>query len=322
MLFESAIFWILFAGFINASFVIPARYLKSFSNTYTWFYHSILGLIILPWLILYILFPWKFQYYLLLPPNILLFLLFCGLLFGLGQLCFAYAIESIGIALSFAINLGIGVTLGSLFVVIHNQEFMTKLSIAALLAVLLILFSLLCYYKAGKDNKILNKNHYRSGWLLATFAGVTSGLQNVAFVLVASHKNTLLPSNNLFWVWPPFLAMAGFMMALGFWIKSPKKGLYSFIINDSIVKKILGILIMGLCFTGSLALYSIGMSRLTIHEEVLGWPAFMVAIILTSQMWGFAYKEHARSNRIQNAYRIVSIIFLIAAIILLSINSN
>lgn len=313
---------------MNGSFVIPARYVKSFVNEKIWLYHSIIGLVIIPWIILFLTLPGAVHDYTLLHPSILLFLVFGGIIFGLGQICFAHAIESIGIALSFTINLGIGVTIGSMFVVFYKSAFFTTEGHFVTLAVFLIVCSLIVYYFAGKVRKygVDQKNiddqqgRYHAGWLLATLAGLASGFQNITFIIVASH-HTQFQTSNSFWVWPPFLLAASLPMFLGFRYRMNKTKADN--INGVVIlKNITLITLMGLFFTGSLALYSGGMSQLSHQQQIIGWPAFMVSIIFASQVWGWLQRKPGSTTVKSNFYMFCSATLLVMAIIILAVKSG
>ena len=322
-----SLFPIIIAGVINGSFVIPARYIKNISHEKVWFYHSIIGLGIIPWIMLFLFFPILMQAYYALPLNLWVYIMVGGIIFGLGQVCFAKAIKHLGIALSFAINLGIGVTIGSLFVVFKASNFFTFQSYEVILAVALIVVSLVFYYfstkKTEKNNKINNKdkegnapNFYQTGWILASLAGVASGFQNITFVFVGFYAKTQFPMANLlnsFWVWPPFLFAAALPMMIGFGsqLKIKEKTIK--------IKNSLLIILMGLCFTGSLVLYSNGMSRLPGNQKMLGWPILMILIILTSQAWGWIYGEFKNNVLRNKVYRIISLLLLIVSIVILSL---
>jgi L-rhamnose-H+ transport protein len=328
MLINLSVLPIVFAGLLNGSFVIPARYIKNFFNEQIWFYHSIIGLAIIPWVILAIILPHAVHNYLLLQPAILIFLIFGGAIFGLGQICFASAIESIGVALSFAINLGIGVTIGSMFVVFYKGAFFTEQGYLVTLAVLLIICSLIISYFSGKNHNqnCLSYQHnakYHAGWLLASLTGVASGLQNITFVIVAFHSKTQFQTSDAFWVWPPFLLAAAIPMLLGFLYKAKKKEETnaSIATNALNTKNIILLILMGLFFTGSLALYSDGMSQLTHQQQIIGWPAFMVSIILASQLWGWLYREANGTTIRGKVYMLCSVLLLVVAIILLAIEA-
>ena len=128
MLEKLSLLWLLVAGIMNGSFVIPMRFAKDLNAKHIWFFHSIIGLIIVPWLILGIWFSHTASYYKFLASDLLYLLAITGVAFGIGQVCFFYAIEKLGVALAFVINLSIGVTLGSLFVVFYKHLFLSDLN--------------------------------------------------------------------------------------------------------------------------------------------------------------------------------------------------
>lgn len=313
---------ILIAGLMNGSFVIPAKYIKNFTSEKIWLCHSIIGLTLIPWAILIYSSPGAFHNYLYLKNDILLFIIFGGMIFGLGQVFFAYAIESIGVALSFTINLGIGVTIGSMFLVFYKTTTFTIQHYFVTIAVILIICSLVIYYFSARTRKSYeNFNvHYHTGWLLASLAGFASGLQNIVFVIVAFHTETQFKANHSFWVWPPFLLAAATVMVIGFSFRMIKKQKITqstpVLLN---FKNILLIAVMGACFTGSLALYSDGMSKLADQQKVIGWPIFMVAIILTCQAWGWLYGESKGLAIKSKLYLLCSILLLGIAISILAV---
>lgn len=327
MLFIPQFLLIILAGIMNGSFIIPARYLPTLPNEKIWVYHSIIGLALIPWIILAFSQPETLSYYISLSSISWRFLIVSGAIFGIGQVCFAYAIVSIGVALSFVINLSIGVTIGSLFVVFYRVVVFSIHGYLVLLAVLLIISSLILYYFSGKEDNhqshstLLQNVHYRKGWLLASLTGITSGLQNIAFIMIVSHNSEALQGSGSFWVWPPFLLSAAIPMAIGFlytlkkYPVTPKLSCSSWFFSLN-AKSLALIGLMGVLFTGSLALYSIGMDKLSATQQVIGWPTFMIAIILISQVWGWLYKEPIK-NKFYQLFS--STALLIIAIILLAL---
>lgn len=304
---------------MNGSFVIPAKYIKNYSTAKTWLFHSIIGLSIIPWIILSFISPGIIHNYWLLDSPTLILLILGGILFGIGQVCFAYAIETIGVGLSFAINLGIAVTIGSLFVAFYKSAIFSLKNYFVVLAVFLIVISLVCNYFSSKkyDQPHLNK-HYHRGWLLAAIAGLASGFQNIIFVIIAFHTKTEFQTINSFWVWPPFLLAAAVPMIIGFAYRikrfSPQNPTHTL----SAIFNFFLIAMMGLFFTGSLALYSGGMTQLTSAHQAIGWPVFMVMIILTSQSWSWFFGETKNIVLKQKFHKLISIGLLIASILILA----
>lgn len=317
---------IIVAGLMNGSFAIPARHLPQ-NHTHTlWFYHSILGLGIIPWIMLAAFWPEIFQHYLHFPPLILACVLSSGLVFGLGQICFVHAISTIGMALSFAINLGLDVTIGSLFVVFYQSQLMTEQGFFVMTAIVLILSALTLSYHAGKiktetqSSIAPEQNQYITGWILAAIAGVASGFQNISFFWVAFHAHTIFEQDNAFWVWPPFLIAAAIPMAWAFLKKMQASGtsFHSEHAHFLTLKNLGSLTVMGLFFTGSLAIYSGTMGYMTPQQRTLGWPAFTVSIILASQIWGLVYKENPNTGFKIRLYQLISLFFLVGAIFILA----
>lgn len=318
-----SIFYIILAGIINASFVVPTKFIKSFSYEKSWFYHSIFGLMILPWILLLLYTPSAIFHYSSLSADILWFIIFGGLIFGIGQSCFSYSIKYIGIARSFAVNLGIGSTLGSLAVILMNHALFTQKGLLTCIAVFLVIMGLALYYfaepaKLTEEEKSVGFAHYK-GWILSSIAGIASGLQNVVFVYVAFHTPAKQIMQNSFWVWPLFLFAAGIPMSIQFWRALKKNPQENILFSSKLIKDSMLIAVMGLCFSGSLVVYSYAMSLLSDKGQVIGWPLLMISIILSTQFLGKLFDgDHANSLR-GKYFRITSVILLIVSVILLSV---
>lgn len=315
---EFGIFFIVLAGIINASFVIPAKLIKGVPSEVVWLLHSIVSLVIIPWLLLCILFTVPLHFYSFLSASDLFILIVGGFLFGVGQTCFYLAIEKLGIALSFVINLGLGVTIGSLLAAVYEHVLLTRQGWIVIAAVALILLGLFLYYKSkGSLQKNtcsdLYKNSYILGWVFAVITGITSGLQNISFVIVSSKVHDA----GSYWFWPPFLTIAAIPMFIGFYFFSRKLNKRPRLFHLVSYRVLPGVIVMGLCFTGSLALYSLGMSHLVSSQKVVGWPLLMIFTILTSQLWGKLMGEMKAYVCRQQVLVISSILIFIAAICLI-----
>lgn len=306
------IIFILFAGVINGSFVTPGKFIKHLVPSQTWFLHSIIGLIIVPWVIAVLDHSLKLKIYLEIDYTAWLFLFFGGLIFGFGQVCFFKAIHKIGLAKSFAVNLSMGVVIGSMFVVLDQEILMSYQGAMVTTSVLFILIGIvLNYFSVAKKSNVKDN----SGWIFAFLAGIASGIQNIVFYKLSFLQQLGVISHSLFWIWPPFLLFASLPMMFYFLSENTflKAGFFG---TRNLFKNFSLIILMGLLFTGSLFLYSKGMGILTLQYKSIGWPIFMICIILASQAWGIFFKEAKHDNVI---YKTVSVVLLILAIIILSI---
>jgi L-rhamnose-H+ transport protein len=321
MTINSNIVVLILAGLMNGSFVIPANYMKNISYEKKWFLHSLIGCAVIPWTIFFLTMSNTIPNYWLLNSRMWTLLIISGFFFGIGQVCFAYAIEIIGIALSFTINIGTGLTIGSLFVILYEEALFTSQGYLVIFAVLLILIGLIINYLSGRKSLRSSygyqNKYYHLGWILALVTGITSGLQNISFIILAFQNTLNLQSSNSFWVWPPFLLAAALPMLVGFGYQLYKKN-KSIFFDFHYVRNILLVSIMGFFFTGSLAFYSKGMSQMNRQQQIIGWPTFMVSIILVSQIWGWFYHESMNDRKTSRYYQISSVILLMVAIFLLA----
>jgi L-rhamnose-H+ transport protein len=312
---------IILAGIMNGSFVVPTRYTKGLTQAKTWCLHSIIGMLIIPWGILFCFSPESFANYKLLPFNDLCLIIVSGLIFGIGQIGFAKSIEKLGIALSFTINISLGVIIGSLYVVFYKHAFFTLKGALVVVSVLLIVFGLIIKYFSTSTSQAsgYKSNYFIIGWLLALFTGITSGLQNITFVTIAFSHNIHIQAQSSFWVWPLFLTIGALPMFIGFlYLSSKEKSADKRNMVSTKAINLCFIIVMGIFFAGSLYMYSYGMDHLHGKLQIVGWPTFMVGIILTTQIWGYIYREHHISKQ-QLVYQATSIVLLLTAIIILSL---
>jgi L-rhamnose-H+ transport protein len=317
MLFDLSFLLIIFSGIINGSFIISTRKMRIKNNEQVWKWYGIFGYVLIPWLIVVIFAPTEALNFFSLPTQDFLFIFIGGLFFGFGQLLFAYAIETIGIALSFAINLGIGTVIGSMFTVLYQHQFFSFRGALTLAAVFLTLIGLVLYYVSSKkDGDSLNPVElgYNFGCLLAIVTGLTTGLQNIVFVSTSSLQQHLFQHLGSFWVWPLFLLSASIPFIVGFHYRMKQKSITPITFQRQEWARLF---LMGMCFTGSLLGYSWGSSSLGAQKEVIAWPAFMVSIILITQIWGVALGEFKDSRRKAGFVRCISIGLMIVAIIVL-----
>ena len=142
-----------------------------------------------------------------------------GFLFGVGQVCFALALKSIGFGLGFLINIGLGTGLGFLLplLVFHSEKIFTPFGVSTLVGLAFIVIGLLISYLAGNKRDCIVQSQtlngsikYRWSILLAVVAGIFSAGQNFTFAITANMQQLALAAgfNSLaaaILIWPLFL---------------------------------------------------------------------------------------------------------------------
>jgi len=285
-----------FAGAINGSFALPSKRLTRWTYQRIWLNYSIWAFLLFPCLFVTLLAPSAWRIYTQMPAHLLAIILIGGFLFAIGQICFAKTLQLIGFSLGFLINIGIGTALGSLIPLLlqHSNQAFTTQSTIAMIGIAVIIAGLLLSYVAGlkrdrAENKITKSNHFFLGVLLAVCAGIFSAGQNITFSYTAvlqqyalqSGVNHLVAANI---IWPAFLIAtffpyAAYMISLRYQHRSAENNYRSFTYYGATM-------FMGACWFFSLILYSAGSLMIGSLGPIIGWPLFMVCIILFSNMWG------------------------------------
>jgi len=81
-------------------------------------------------------------------------------------------------------------------------------------------------------------------------------------------------------------------------------------------------MIMGLLWTGSLALYGASATSMSTMGPILGWPLFMSVIIITSSVWGFATREWRGAGHKAITVMLAGILFLILGFCVIALASR
>lgn len=330
-----ALFYTMLGGIINGSFALPAKHAKPWQFENIWLNYAIWAFLILPWLIVFMLEGNVWSVYNATPSDFLLILMIGGMLFGIGQVCFALALNNIGLGLGFLINIGLGTALGVLLPLafIHPEQLFSAFGLTTQLALLFIFIGLFLSYRAGKLRDALSpqsteikssKNHYLLGVILAMLAGVFSAGQNFTFAATHSMQGIALdqgahPLAASTVIWPLFLLFAFIPYAIYMIYlhrKNHSLGAYRL---PHFPRNMLLALVMGTFWYGSLIFYSQSSLLLGKLGPVVAWPLFMVLIILTSSFWGWRDKEWVGASKQAKSYALLSVGSLVVAVVILAI---
>lgn len=330
-----AILFTVIAGIMNGSFALPIKYCKPWVFENIWLHYAFWALLILPWITVLILDPKVWQIYAATPPYTLAILLIGGFIFGVGQVCFALALNIIGFGLGFALNIGLGTGLGFLLplLLLHPNQIFTPVGLATLIGLLFIILGLALSYKAGRkrDQEKLqaylihdeSNSQYALGVTLAVIAGLCSAGQNITFALTGNMQQIALASGTsslaaAVIIWPAFLTCS-FIPYIAYMI-------YLHLVNDSFVfykkpgffKNSCFAILMGAFWYGSLIFYSKASLLIGSLGPVIAWPLFMVLIILTSNFWGWIHGEWAGCSFKIKRTVALALSFLALAVIVLA----
>jgi L-rhamnose-H+ transport protein len=266
-----------------------------------------LALFVLPWIVALLTVPRLWECYQSESRALLLVITF-GAGYGIGAICFGLGVEAIGIALNFAIALGTATAVGSAIPLLwfHSASIFTRQGFVIEAGIALIIIGIVLCGIAGRSKerdqaRETNDTKPRSsafgkGLALAIIAGAGSAFQNLGLAFGTPLLNRAAQlgtgqSSQANVIWAPLLS-ATFIPYLVFcarlWKKNHSWKLY-------FAPKTAGYwffgFVMGALWFSSIVAYGAAAARMADLGPVLGWPIFMSAIILASNVWGLALGE-------------------------------
>jgi len=306
------------AGVLNGSFATPTRFMNGWRWENVWALWALLSMLILPWATAFITVPDLLALYAApeLHHALLLVILF-GAGYGIAAICFGLGVEAIGIALNFAIALGTATVVGSAIplVWLHPESILTRQGFVIATGIALVVIGIVLCGIAGRSKerdqtKQANQenraapSHFARGLAFALVAGAGSAFQNLGLafgvpLLDRARDQGVAQSYQSSVIWAPLLTatlVPYLLFCARLWKKNHSWNL--FFAPRTANYWLFGLIMAGLWFS-SLIVYGAAAARMADLGPVLGWPLFMSAIILTSNVWGLAlgeWKDAARSS--------------------------
>jgi L-rhamnose-H+ transport protein len=332
----------LIAGVVNGSFAAPTKYAKHWKWENIWAVWGVVAMFVFPWLLAFLTLPNLMDLYRTAEPKTLLLMIGFGFGFGLAQIFFGLGIAAVGIALNFAIAIGLSTAIGSLVPLVLKQRDMIFTAKGALIiaGVSVILVGIVICAIAGrlkekqaqqaappKRESSAVTMSFKMGLLMTILAGLGSPLINfgLAFgdpLLARAAELGVGPANRANLIWAP-LVTASLVPYLAYcihlWWKNGTWHLYAH--PGTGLNWLFGA-VMGLLWMGSVWIYGVASARMANMGPILGWPLFMSVIIITSNAWGFLTGEWRGAGRKPLLTMVVGILFLILGFCTLAFGSR
>jgi L-rhamnose-H+ transport protein len=320
------------AGIMNAAFAIPMKFTKKWAWENIWAVWSAYALLIMPAAIAYVTVPHLGEVYSQAGFRNVLLVAMCGLAWGVAQVLFGLAVHAIGIALAFAIVLGLSAAIGSLIPLIqlHPDKVFTPAGLGVIAGVVLVVIGVaVCAIAGHKREKATvktvsdNKMPFSAGLACAILSGLGAAAMNfgVAFGGAVIHS-ALSSGTNPLWtinaVWFP-LMVAGAIpnVAYCFYLMQKNRTSGNFSLPGT--GSYWGLaLIMAFFWFASTIIYGVASSKLGELGPVLGWPFFMSLIVIMASVFGFLTGEWKDAGKTPLRVQMAGVGILILAVIVLS----
>jgi L-rhamnose-H+ transport protein len=315
------------AGLVQGSFALPMKYTGKWKWEHTWSMWSVWALVIVPWIIGLATVPRLFEVYRAVSFDALLRTFAISLGWGIGAITFGMGVELVGMALGFAIIMGLSVALGSLIPLFMQPE--KAFSQAGLLIVTGVVVMMLGIaigaraamlkeraLAAGARQQGLTQGSMLKGLLVCVLAGVCGALMNVAFVVgqpIQDKAQALgaSPTSAPNAVWCIAL-LGGFMVNFGYccYLMTRNKNWATFRVAGSGANWIFSAA-MGLMWMGSLAIYGTCSTLMGPLGKAMGFAVFLGIAIVTGNLWGVVTGEWRGSGRGPRQWMVASVVVLL-----------
>ena len=324
---------VLVGGFLNGSWVLPMKRLTSWRWENTWLAFSILGMVVIPWIVAVATVPQLGAILGGASGATLAKVLIFGFGWGVGNVLFGLGVNRLGLAVGYGIILGLIAPIGTFLplVVLHPERLWTGQGLALMIGTVLVVVGILFCAIAGRRREQEGKTlapmiqaGFLIGLVICIASGILSPMLNFAFVFgeelqrqTAASGVSASMSSNALWA---LTMTAGFVANAGYAIyllgKNHTWGV--FLTSPRPIGSWAGTGLMGVVLFASFMAYGSGATALGPLGGIVGWPLFMSMALITSNAWGAITGEWKGASRRAYGLSLVGIAFLIVAIVVIS----
>ncbi len=204
---------VVLGGMLNGSFAAPMKRLSAWKWENIWLIYAFSGLLILPWAVALVTVPHLGSVFQQSSGAVLAKVALFGFAWGIGGLLFGQGLARVGLALGFALILGITSSFGALLplIVLHRDQLWLRPGLALMAGTVVMTVGLVFLAVAGmRRERDLAASTERSGFgvglIICILSGIFSAMLNFAFVFgeemrqLALHAGASTPmSGNAIW---------------------------------------------------------------------------------------------------------------------------
>jgi len=292
------------AGLMVGNCMLPLNYLRRWRWENAWIIFTLVALVLVPWALAFLRVPNLLSVYGQVDSASFMIPFLYGAGWGVAQVLFGLAVIRAGMALSFAITIGLSAGLGSLVPILlrHPQALVTGRGLVFLLGQFLMVTGVVVCCWAGRRREREQRSEitattaksYVAGVSLAALAGLLAPMLNYALAFGDNLIHEALRQHTLradapYAVWPIALAGGAVPNILyPLWLLQRNKTWANFFPLWPEIR--LGV-IMGLLWMGSVAIYGMATTLLGVLGASIGWSIYQICIIVMANVSGWIAGE-------------------------------
>jgi L-rhamnose-H+ transport protein len=323
------------AGILQGSFAAPMKRLSRWRWENSWLVFAVSGLIVFPWIVNFATVPNVMSVYSGTSFFTLIKVFAFGLLWGAGATLFGLGISRVGMALGFALILGITASFGSLLpmAILHRDQLVAKRGLALIAGTAIMAVGLVFLALAGRKREhdaptgVGVPSGFAVGLVICIFSGIFSSMINFSFVFgdeLRLHALRLGASSamaaNPIWT---LTVSGGFIANFLYCVYLLNKNRTWAVFHDGnpLTYWPLGVS-MGVLWFGGTIFYGMGAASLGALGGIVGWPVFMTIDIIAALFWGAVSGEWKGASRGALVYNWVGVAILLVAIAVISLGNT
>ena len=324
---------LLLSGMLTASFPVPMKFSRYWKWENMWLLYATLALVVIPVAIAFWAVPGLANVYAEIPLSGLLPSLLFGFCWGLAQLTFGLAIARVGMAMAFAIVIGLSAVLGSMIplAAFHPGDLLGRPGLVLFVSAAILAAGLILYSQAGRRRELesgqgaQSGRGFRTGLFLCVFTGCFGSMLNLGFAFggeIASRAMASGASAEMatFSVWAVVLA-AGYLPSLAYtaYLIRIHGSLAAF--RKSTGREALLALCAAVLWLFGMLGYGIGATMMGVYGTSIGFALCQTVLLLWSSALGLMAGEWRAATRGTRGRMAVSLSLIIAAMLILGLGT-
>ncbi len=321
---------ILIAGVAVGNCMLPMKYVRYWKWENTWLIFSLVSLVLIPWMLAAVTIPGLNSIYSGATLKELAVPFLYGAGWGVAQVLFGLTIVRLGMALGYAIIIGLGAMGGTLVPLVaqHPEVLASGRGILIVLAIAVMIGGIAVCSWAGRQREKASGEagsgggSYTAGVIMAVVCGLMAPMINYSLAFgqslaAAAVRQGVSVANSNYAVWPVSLAgglVANLVYSIYLLNKNRSWGNFRCVRVDVLLA-----IAMGVLWMGSVATYGVAAGYIGALGTSVGWGIYQIIMILAANLSGVLTGEWKGAGRVPSRALAGGLGFLVVAVVLMAL---
>jgi L-rhamnose-H+ transport protein len=321
------------SGVLTATFPVPMKFSRAWRWENTWLVYATFALVAIPMCLAAWAQPHLLSFYASLPLHDLLLPALFGFGWGIAQVTFGLSIARVGMAMAFAIVIGLSALLGSVIplAVFHPAALGGWTGAVFLGSAALLSCGLIFYARAGREREAISPaagppgSSFLAGLLLCIFTGCFGSMINLGFVFggniaAQAMRDGATAGRATLCVWAVVLA-AGYIPNAAYTLYLLRRNGSSAVFASSSIREALLALAAAVLWLSGMLGYGVGAGAMGVYGNSIGFAVCMAVLLLWSSALGTIAGEWRLAPVVARTRMRFGVAFITASMVTLGLDS-